>query len=239
MEGRTRTSPRARGKQQQVASSKKEAQTDSSAKIKTEEEKLKTCETEAKDTNTTKQSEISVTNPTLNVDIEKSEKTKVIATSEIEVAMETDQQDASGDHGNQVSIGTGHDSINVAGEQADMHVGSNESEQSLERNNLIANISFEESSKGNDSDNQNLSNDQDTYFFESDHLALKGNKDYQALLRTIAILEGQRIRAINEIDILYEKQNDALKDPIGFVDKLQRNVDMGLPKPQVHNYLIT
>ena len=44
--------------------------------------------------------------------------------------------------------------------------------------------------------------DQDVYFFESDHLALKGNQDYQMLLRTVAILEAQRIKAIQDLDKL-------------------------------------
>jgi len=34
------------------------------------------------------------------------------------------------------------------------------------------------------------------FYFESDHLALKGNVDYLNLLKTIAILEGQRTKAI-------------------------------------------
>jgi hypothetical protein len=34
------------------------------------------------------------------------------------------------------------------------------------------------------------------FYFESDHLALKGNVDYLNLLKTIAILEAQRTKAI-------------------------------------------
>lgn len=34
------------------------------------------------------------------------------------------------------------------------------------------------------------------FYFESDHLALKGNGDYLNLLKTIAVLESQRTKAI-------------------------------------------
>jgi hypothetical protein len=34
------------------------------------------------------------------------------------------------------------------------------------------------------------------FYFESDHVALKGNGDYLNLLKTIAILEAQSIKAI-------------------------------------------
>jgi hypothetical protein len=34
------------------------------------------------------------------------------------------------------------------------------------------------------------------FYFESDHLALKGNGDYLTLLKTIAVLESQRVKAV-------------------------------------------
>jgi hypothetical protein len=40
------------------------------------------------------------------------------------------------------------------------------------------------------------SNNAGEFYFESDHLALKGNADYLNILKTIAILEAQRTRAI-------------------------------------------
>ncbi|CAC5388679.1 ZZ-type zinc finger-containing protein 3 [Mytilus coruscus] len=60
----------------------------------------------------------------------------------------------------------------------------------------------------------------------------KENADYHAMLRTIALLEAQRIQAISDLDRLYKCRDDALEDPIGFVDKLQRGVDLNLPKQQ-------
>jgi len=40
------------------------------------------------------------------------------------------------------------------------------------------------------------SNNAGEFYFESDHLALKGNVDYLNLIKTIAILEAQRTKAI-------------------------------------------
>ena len=70
------------------------------------------------------------------------------------------------------------------------------------------------------------------FYFESDHLAFRGNSDYQLMLRTVAVLESQRTRAIHDLDRLIESKGRASDDPIVFVDKLQRRVDMGLPSPQ-------
>lgn len=36
----------------------------------------------------------------------------------------------------------------------------------------------------------------DLFYFESDHLALKGNKDYSELLKTLFILQAQQKHAI-------------------------------------------
>lgn len=45
------------------------------------------------------------------------------------------------------------------------------------------------------SENENLDGE-DEFYFESDHLALKENKDYRALLKTIVMLQVQRTQAI-------------------------------------------
>lgn len=70
------------------------------------------------------------------------------------------------------------------------------------------------------------------YYFESDHLALKENNDYRRLLKTLAILEAQKIQVIHDLDRLTECEAEALADPIGFVRKLQNNEDLNLPKSQ-------
>ncbi|XP_037642214.1 ZZ-type zinc finger-containing protein 3 [Sebastes umbrosus] len=72
----------------------------------------------------------------------------------------------------------------------------------------------------------------DVYYFESDHLALKHNKDYQRLLQTIGVLEAQRTQAILDLETLARHQREALGDPIIFVEHLQKRVNLGLPCPQ-------
>ena len=73
--------------------------------------------------------------------------------------------------------------------------------------------------------------DLDVFFFESDHVALKGNKDYQNMLRAICLLEAQRTQSVKDMDRLIECERECLSDPIGFVGKLQNRVDPGLPRP--------
>ncbi|XP_035994422.1 ZZ-type zinc finger-containing protein 3 isoform X4 [Fundulus heteroclitus] len=72
----------------------------------------------------------------------------------------------------------------------------------------------------------------DVYYFESDHLALKHNKDYQRLLQTIVVLEAQRAQAILDLETLARRQREALADPISFVEQLQKQGSLGLPCPQ-------
>ncbi|KAE8290706.1 ZZ-type zinc finger-containing protein 3 [Larimichthys crocea] len=72
----------------------------------------------------------------------------------------------------------------------------------------------------------------DVYYFESDHLALKHNKDYQRLLQTIGVLEAQRTQAILDLETLARHQREALADPISFVEQLQKRMNLGLPCPQ-------
>lgn len=70
------------------------------------------------------------------------------------------------------------------------------------------------------------------FYFESDHLAFKGNDDYQLLLKTIAILEAQRMQAISDHDKLIESKERALRDMTMFVEELAAGKDLDLPKPQ-------
>ncbi|XP_077471379.1 ZZ-type zinc finger-containing protein 3 isoform X2 [Stigmatopora argus] len=72
----------------------------------------------------------------------------------------------------------------------------------------------------------------DVYYFESDHLALKHNKDYQRLLQTIGVLEAQRTQAILDLETLARHQREALADPISFAEQLQKRVNLALPCPQ-------
>ncbi|XP_073993104.1 ada2a-containing complex component 1 [Rhodnius prolixus] len=54
---------------------------------------------------------------------------------------------------------------------------------------------------------------QDDFYFETDFLALKGNPDYLKLMRTLAILEAQRVKVSQSIDKLEELRHKVLKDP--------------------------
>lgn len=73
------------------------------------------------------------------------------------------------------------------------------------------------------------SGEDDEFFFESDHLALRGNADYRAVLRTIVILEAQRIEATKHIDRIAEVQRDAMRDPEEFLKRLQSGQSLELP----------
>ena len=53
-----------------------------------------------------------------------------------------------------------------------------------------------------ETDEDGLSTESDVFCFESDHVALKGNLDYQEMLKTFAILEAQRTQAIKDLDEL-------------------------------------
>ncbi|XP_016987538.1 ZZ-type zinc finger-containing protein 3 [Drosophila rhopaloa] len=67
------------------------------------------------------------------------------------------------------------------------------------------------------------SEDGDVFQFESEHLALRGNQCYAKLLRTIAVLQAQRIRVHQQIDELEASQNAYLENPQLLLDKLQKN----------------
>ena len=71
------------------------------------------------------------------------------------------------------------------------------------------------------------------FSYETDHEALRGNRDYLAVLKTLAVLQAQKIQAVKDLEVLTEAKLDALKDPLAFIDKLQRGEDLGLPGKQV------
>lgn len=75
-------------------------------------------------------------------------------------------------------------------------------------------------------------NEDNEFYFESDHLALKGNKDYTALLKTIVLLQAQRTQAIADLDKLLDSKAKATKDPISFVAQLQNSDLPELPGAQ-------
>lgn len=80
-----------------------------------------------------------------------------------------------------------------------------------------------------------LESDQDDdnhdFYFESDHLALRGNADYRSVLRTIVMLEAQRIEAAKHIDIIAAAEKVALNNPELFVQNLATGVKLDVPGP--------
>lgn len=73
--------------------------------------------------------------------------------------------------------------------------------------------------------------DTEEFFFESDHLAFRGNADYTSVLRTLAILQTQKIQAANDIEKLAKAEKSALENPEEFIRKLSRGQIDGLPGP--------
>lgn len=71
----------------------------------------------------------------------------------------------------------------------------------------------------------------DEFYFESDHLALRGNSDYRTVLRTIVILEAQKIEASKHIDQIAEAHRSALNDPETIVRKIAAGESVNLPGP--------
>ncbi|GAB0086672.1 ZZ-type zinc finger-containing protein 3 [Sergentomyia squamirostris] len=73
-------------------------------------------------------------------------------------------------------------------------------------------------------------NEDEDFYFEAEHLALKNNSDYQTLLKTIAILQAQRAQSLKDIDKLANMKNEALENPSEFIEKLTRGEDLGFPQ---------
>ncbi|XP_034670009.1 ZZ-type zinc finger-containing protein 3 [Drosophila subobscura] len=65
--------------------------------------------------------------------------------------------------------------------------------------------------------------DENVFHFESEHLALRGNECYASLLRTIAVLQAQRIRVHQQIDELEASRKMYLNNPQLLLDKLSSN----------------
>lgn len=82
---------------------------------------------------------------------------------------------------------------------------------------------------GGENSDDEYDEDHEEFYFESDHLALRGNADYRSVLRTIVVLEAQRIEATKHIDLLTEAERIALNDPEAFLQKLTSGEDLNFP----------
>uniref|UniRef100_A0A146L2J3 ZZ-type zinc finger-containing protein 3 n=2 Tax=Lygus hesperus TaxID=30085 RepID=A0A146L2J3_LYGHE len=63
--------------------------------------------------------------------------------------------------------------------------------------------------------NQPEEDDDGTFSFETDYLALKGNPDYLKLMRTLVVLQAQRTKILQDINHLEELKSRADSDPEG------------------------
>ena len=70
------------------------------------------------------------------------------------------------------------------------------------------------------------------FYFETDHDALRGNPDYLAVLKTLAILEAQKVQAVKDLEILQDARKNAVSDPLTLVSKLQQGERLDLPGKQ-------
>ena len=69
--------------------------------------------------------------------------------------------------------------------------------------------------------NDSESSDETPFYFESDHLALKGNADYLTLIKSLTHLQGLKAQTIQDIDHLLSEQRRAVKNPDAFLVKLK------------------
>lgn len=82
-----------------------------------------------------------------------------------------------------------------------------------------------------ESGDSDCNTDTEEFYFESDHLAFRGNADYTSVLRTFAILQTQKIQAAHDIEKLAKAEKAALDNPEEFIRKLRRGEMDGLPGP--------
>ncbi|XP_050498565.1 ZZ-type zinc finger-containing protein 3 [Diabrotica virgifera virgifera] len=74
-------------------------------------------------------------------------------------------------------------------------------------------------------------NEEDCFFFESEHLALRGNKDYCDVLKTLYILVAQRERLIKDYNQVVEVKRRALEDTQSLFKKFVNKEDLGMQLP--------
>lgn len=68
--------------------------------------------------------------------------------------------------------------------------------------------------------------------FETDHVALRGNEDYNKLLKYIITLEVQKIKAIKDIEQINECEKHAFNNPLEFADNI-KNGQVDLPPREI------
>ncbi|XP_050442781.1 ZZ-type zinc finger-containing protein 3 [Adelges cooleyi] len=87
---------------------------------------------------------------------------------------------------------------------------------------MDANVDFEKSST--------TELDAGEFYFETDFYLLKKNKDYQNLLKTLAILEVQRSIIVQNIEKIVELEEKVIKNPLSILNKIVKQEDFGVLK---------
>lgn len=68
--------------------------------------------------------------------------------------------------------------------------------------------------------------DANIFYFESDHLALRGNRDYTNMLRAIAVLQAQKVRVQQQIEELALAKARYMNEPELFLAKIKNNEEL-------------
>ncbi|XP_046678739.1 ZZ-type zinc finger-containing protein 3 [Homalodisca vitripennis] len=68
-----------------------------------------------------------------------------------------------------------------------------------------------------------------TLGFETDHTALKTNQDYQKLVYTLARLQAQRIKAVEDVDTLVKLRSNVRNNPLEFLEKFIKGDKLDFP----------
>uniref|UniRef100_A0A1B6KSG1 ZZ-type zinc finger-containing protein 3 n=1 Tax=Graphocephala atropunctata TaxID=36148 RepID=A0A1B6KSG1_9HEMI len=82
---------------------------------------------------------------------------------------------------------------------------------------------FHDSESDSEDKEEVLKNSRDElFYFETDDPALKENSDYHKLLKTLCILQAQRVKAIKDVERLELLRLKVMKDPIGYLERFAR-----------------
>ncbi|XP_056635375.1 ZZ-type zinc finger-containing protein 3 [Diorhabda sublineata] len=71
------------------------------------------------------------------------------------------------------------------------------------------------------------------FFFESDHLALRGNKDYCDVLKTLVVLSAQREKLIKDYNKVVEIRKNVFGNIDDVIQKINNGEDLGIQLPDI------
>uniref|UniRef100_A0A1B6E900 Uncharacterized protein n=1 Tax=Clastoptera arizonana TaxID=38151 RepID=A0A1B6E900_9HEMI len=71
--------------------------------------------------------------------------------------------------------------------------------------------------------------DNGVFYFESDHLALKGNSDYWKLMKSLSLLEAQRMKLLKDIDDMHLLKQKVKENPIAYKEKILNGDTSDIP----------